>query len=907
MRRLLRNFVSSALALSVVSSVCAPCFDCGVKASAALSDGVKSDNELFSGEVKSANTASAVVAEAISELGASNETDGFVHMNTEKSLYNDVYTFRQTYNGIPVENGYISVIVDNNSYKITHINNNFVSGISLDVNPSVSADYAVEIFKANYSKAVNGKPELLIHSGENNELKLVWHIQTSAPEISGAYIDANNGEIVKINHSSNYTVSYTCNESTPITGQNAFSVNLDYVVGDGYDTVRLHDPVRNIWYVNDLYLIERNMREICEEKKDEAFLLKNTDYFEENYQNVIIDKVSKTELFSDAEKKNWQKQAELNTYGLAHLYQTSKAYDFYYDNFNYQGTDGKNGALFVSYSDKSTGSYAFPYGNVIEFSSSIENDDFERTYEASAIDVVTHEYTHRVSINKVNWGFSNQYGETGALCEAYSDIMGEYSDPLNDWKMGAAMYAEVGDADNDILRNPTLTPIKCDESTYDSMTEDPSFYKTAIVYDEELFKDIACHHGSITITRVAYLMHKFGIPDNISRKIWYTSMDYLPDGNNVATFKDCREAVLKAASQVLDRYKSYTYLQKLQWCYKIKTAFNAVNITEEYDMIGDINLDNTINEDDVADLKKFINGTYSPSSPVGSYYADVNFDGVVNNKDVSALSSKIKKLSILIEPQNAYAKIGSKASAFVSVCGTDLKYQWYVKNPGQTSFSKSSITSAKYEYTMTEAKDGRPVYCEIKDGKGNSVKTKIITFGVPVTITKQPYNATATIGTTILTTVTAKGHALKYQWYVKNPGKTTFTKSSITKATYYYTMTEAKAGREVYCVITDMFGKTVKTKTVTLKSNIRIISGPTNASAKIGKKVSTTITATGTDLKYTWYVRNYGQKGFSVSSITDSTYEYVMTEAKSGRQVYCVITDRFGNSVTTETITFTAK
>ena len=104
-----------------------------------------------------------------------------------------------------------------------------------------------------------------------------------------------------------------------------------------------------------------------------------------------------------------------------------------------------------------------------------------------------------------------------------------------------------------------------------------------------------------------------------------------------------------------------------------------------------------------------------------------------------------------------------------------------------------------------------------------------------------------------------------------------------------------------------MFGKTVKTKTVTLKSNIRIISGPTNASAKIGKKVSTTITATGTDLKYTWYVRNYGQKGFSVSSITDSTYEYVMTEAKSGRQVYCVITDRFGNSVTTETITFTAK
>ena len=120
-------------------------------------------------------------------------------------------------------------------------------------------------------------------------------------------------------------------------------------------------------------------------------------------------------------------------------------------------------------------------------------------------------------------------------------------------------------------------------------------------------------------------------------------------------------------------------------------------------------------------------------------------------------------------------------------------------------------------------------------------------------------------------------------------------------------MTEEKAGRRVYCVITDMFGNKVQTKTVTLKSSIRIITKPTSASAKIGEKVSATVTATGTDLKYTWYVRNYTQKGFSVSSITGSTYEYVMTEAKSGRQVYCVITDRFGNEVTTDTITFTAK
>jgi len=265
------------------------------------------------------------------------------------------------------------------------------------------------------------------------------------------------------------------------------------------------------------------------------------------------------------------------------------------------------------------------------------------------------------------------------------------------------------------------------------------------------------------------------------------------------------------------------------------------------------------------------------------------------------------QVAITKQPTNASAAIGKAVKTSVTATGNGLKYQWYVKNPGQTSFSKSSITSAVYEYVMSEAKNGRQVYCEITDMFGNKVKTATVTLGTPVTITKQPTNASATIGTNILTSVKAEGHGLKYQWYYCEYGGTTFKKSSVTKATYYYEMTESKAGRRVYCVITDMFGNKVQTKTVTLKSNIKIISQPTNASAAVGKKVSTSVTATGTDLKYQWYVRNYSQKGFYPSSITDATYEYVMTAEKSGRQAYCVITDRFGNSVTTDTVTFTKK
>ena len=263
-------------------------------------------------------------------------------------------------------------------------------------------------------------------------------------------------------------------------------------------------------------------------------------------------------------------------------------------------------------------------------------------------------------------------------------------------------------------------------------------------------------------------------------------------------------------------------------------------------------------------------------------------------------------VAITKQPVNASAAVGKKVSTSVTATGHGLKYQWYVKNPGQTSFTKSSVTSAVYEYVMSEAKNGRQVYCVITDMFGNKVKTATVTLGTPVTIKKQPTNAAATMGTNMLTSVKAEGHGLKYQWYYCNDGGTTFKKSSITSATYSCQMTEDSAGRRVYCEITDMFGNKVKTRTVTLKSDIKIISQPTNASAAVGKKVSTSVTATGTDLKYQWYVRNYSQKGFYPSSITDATYEYVMTAEKSGRQAYCVITDRFGNSVTTDTVTFSA-
>ena len=120
-------------------------------------------------------------------------------------------------------------------------------------------------------------------------------------------------------------------------------------------------------------------------------------------------------------------------------------------------------------------------------------------------------------------------------------------------------------------------------------------------------------------------------------------------------------------------------------------------------------------------------------------------------------------------------------------------------------------------------------------------------------------------------------------------------------------MTAARNGREIYCVITDIAGNQVETDHVFLNAvpelELTVTSQPTDASAVMGERFCATVEAQGDGLRYTWYFRNKGSKVWYKSGVTDNTYDDVMTPSKAGREVYCVITDVWGNSVTTETVT----
>ena len=263
------------------------------------------------------------------------------------------------------------------------------------------------------------------------------------------------------------------------------------------------------------------------------------------------------------------------------------------------------------------------------------------------------------------------------------------------------------------------------------------------------------------------------------------------------------------------------------------------------------------------------------------------------------------------QPQNATAALNEEISVSLEAQGEGLKYQWYIKNKGSESFSKSSIKTATYTVVMTKARAGRELYCVVTDANGNSVTSDVVTLtrvaSVPLAITRQPVSATAYADEQISISLEAQGEGLKYQWYIKNKGSESFSKSSIKTDTYTTIMNATRADREIYCVITDALGNTVTSDIVTLigeaKIPLEITRQPVSATANYSEEVRVSLEAQGEDLKYQWYLRNAGAEVFSKSSIKTDCYVVTMNKNRDGRELYCVITDALGNSVTTDIVT----
>ena len=274
-------------------------------------------------------------------------------------------------------------------------------------------------------------------------------------------------------------------------------------------------------------------------------------------------------------------------------------------------------------------------------------------------------------------------------------------------------------------------------------------------------------------------------------------------------------------------------------------------------------------------------------------------------------------LAITTQPVDFTGAVGSTIRFTVKATGDDLTYQWYYKKPSSSSFVKSTLaagTKAVFTMTMADKYNGWQYYCVVTDAHGRTVSTntvKINCVQMPLSILVQPEDFRGTVGSTIRFTVAAQGDELTFQWYFKRAGETTFNKSTVAaakKATFTMTMAEKYDGWQYYCIVTDAYGQAAQTDTVTihLSRPLQIVSLPTDVTGSVGDVARFKVKATGDGLTYQWYYNKPGATYFykctSASGTTD-TYGITLNSKHDGYRYYCIVTDAYGNSLRTNTVT----
>ena len=273
------------------------------------------------------------------------------------------------------------------------------------------------------------------------------------------------------------------------------------------------------------------------------------------------------------------------------------------------------------------------------------------------------------------------------------------------------------------------------------------------------------------------------------------------------------------------------------------------------------------------------------------------------------LSMTAASVAITKQPVSVSVASGQTATVSFAATGDGLTYKWYYKNKGASSFTRTTTFSGNtYTAQMNASRDGRQIYCVVTDKYGNSVKTDVVTISMKkVAITQQPVSVTVAGGQTATVSFTATGDGLTYKWYYKNKGASSFTRTTTFSGnTYTAQMNASRDGRQIYCVVTDKYGNSVKTDVVTIsmKSSLTITKQPVSVTVANGQTATISFTATGEGLTYKWYYKNKGASTFTrTTTFSGNTYTALMNASRSGRQIYCVVTDKYGSSVKTDVVT----
>ncbi|MCX6291246.1 MAG: PKD domain-containing protein, partial [Bacteroidetes bacterium] len=323
------------------------------------------------------------------------------------------FRYRQYYQNIPVE--YSMYIVHVRDGKIISANGEYYPGISVSLQPSVNPGEALQIAKNDVhaktyksGSSVESLPELVIIRVDDGTYRLAYKADVYAEEPlsrNWIYVDASDGRILKkVNRIE--TVDVNATAVTHYSGTKG--IRTDSLSATSF---RLRENARGTGNGT----ITRN-------------LLHGSSYG------------SATDFTNTT--NNWP--LAFDNAALDAHYGAEKTYDHYYNNYGWNSFNGFGGTI-LSYVHYSTGYVnAFWDGTEMTYG----DGDGVQYSPLTSLEIVGHEITHGVTENSANLTYS---GESGALNESFSDIMGNtirfiYDPSLATWFVGDQIVISGGGA-----------------------------------------------------------------------------------------------------------------------------------------------------------------------------------------------------------------------------------------------------------------------------------------------------------------------------------------------------------------------------------------------------------------------------------------------------------------------------
>ena len=261
--------------------------------------------------------------------------------------------------------------------------------------------------------------------------------------------------------------------------------------------------------------------------------------------------------------------------------------------------------------------------------------------------------------------------------------------------------------------------------------------------------------------------------------------------------------------------------------------------------------------------------------------------------------------SIVRQPSDVAARVGETSVFSVGAEGAGLTYQWYYRKDGASSWTLwQRQTAATLRTTVWASWHKAQVFCLVTGADGSTVRSRAALLTVTPAVTSQPVNVSGTVDSRVTLEVKATGAGLRYQWYYRKTGESTFSKwNGHTGATTTGVVYASWHNAAFYCEMTDADGTVLRSDTVKLRVNPRITSQPQDVRGRVNDRVTFSVKATGAGLRYQWYYRKAGDRIFSKwNNHTGATTTGTVYASWHNAEFYCEITDADGAVVQSDTV-----